>query len=162
MLNKQLIQRVEGKVVETLILAQDKFKQVFELPSISYDINSGRTAGLAYLRDWHIKINPKYLEAYPNEVIGKTVIHEIAHLIAFRLYPDSKQAHGPQWKHVANQLGIEPVRCHQMQLVEASPHTYICNCQKHFVTNLIHRKMVNGQRRFCRKCKSQVVYLNTK
>ena len=162
MINSYLIKRVEDKVIDTLLLAERIYKRSFELPSLSFDINSGRTAGLAYYGDWKIKINSKFLETNPDEVINQTTPHEVAHLLNHVLFPRAKQHHGPEWKSVMRNLGLPPSRCHNMQDTESFPHTYICACQKHFVSNLIHRKMEHGQRRFCKKCKSQVVYLGTK
>lgn len=160
-MKSELLNRVEDKIVETFLLAQKQFGKVFELPQLSFELNSSRVAGQALLRGWKIKINPEFLEQYPDQVISRTVPHEVAHLVAFNVYPHAKQSHGPEWKSVAVKLGTEPTRCHSMHLPEKQPHTYICSCQKFHVSNLIHRKIQNGQRRFCLKCKKDLVYLSS-
>lgn len=159
---QDLIRRVEDQVLDTLEQASRIFKRNFDVPRLSFTINSGGKAGLAYYHDWHIAINDKYLVAHPDEVVRQTVPHEVAHLLTFKLYPRFRQHHGPEWKYVMRRLGLPPVRCHQMQLVEARPHTYICNCRKYFVSNLVHKRIVAGSHRFCRKCRSKIIFLNTK
>jgi SprT protein len=158
---KDLISRVENQVLETFEQAQRIFGRTFDIPTLSYSINSGGKAGYAQYRQWHIAINDKYLVAHPDTVINEVVPHEVAHLLTFNLFPRFRQHHGPEWKSVMRRLGLPPARCHRMQLVEAHPHTYVCNCRKHFVSDLIHRRMM-VQPRWCRKCRSTVVFLNTK
>lgn len=160
-MNNELIKRVEDKILETFLLAQRSFGKVFELPQLSFELNSSRVAGQAHLREWKIKINPEFLEQYPDKIISRTVPHEVAHLVAYKVYPYAKQHHGPEWKSVAVKLGTEPTRCHSMHLPSKQPHTYVCSCQKFHVSNLIHRKIQNGQRRFCPKCKKYLVYLSS-
>jgi len=160
-MKSELINRVEDKILETFLLAEQKFGKVFELPKLSFELNSSHVAGQALLRSWKIKINPEFLEQYPDKIISRTVPHEVAHLVAYKVYPYAKQHHGPEWKSVAVKLGTEPTRCHSMHLPSKQPHTYVCSCQKFHVSNLIHRKIQNGQRRFCPMCKKDLVYLSS-
>lgn len=162
MLSNDLIRRVEDKVIETILLAQEKFQRNWELPGISFDLISNTIGGQADLQNWVIKINPKFLAHCSDDSIQTTIPHEIAHLITYKLFPNSKQFHGPDWKSVMTKLGLLPTRCHNMLIPELRPHTYICNCQKWFISNLIHKRMSAGQCRRCPKCRGNLVYLNTK
>ena len=48
-----------------------------------------------------------------------TVLHEIAHIVARKQYPDLKiSVHGPEWKQIARELGAKPERCHSMRLAQ--------------------------------------------
>lgn len=161
-MDNELIKRVEDKVLDTMLLAQKLYNRVFELPKLSFDLNSIRVAGLAYRYDWKIKINPRFLAEHPEEVINVTVPHEIAHLLCFVLRPNAKQSHGPEWKGIMQDLGFHrPSTYHSMRLPDAKPHTYICSCQKFHLSNLVHKRILAGESRFCRKCKKKIVHLNS-
>lgn len=45
------------------------------------------------------------------ETVRVTILHEIAHALAFLKYGDKARNHGPLWKEVALSLGIEPKIC---------------------------------------------------
>ena len=162
MIETNLIRAVEDKVIEVMILAQKQFKFVFDIPEISYEINSSRIAGMAFQRQWAIKINSSYLKAHTDHIINTTIAHEIAHLIQFKLFPTAKQAHGPEFRYICRMLGIDGKTYHTMPRMNVVNHVYICNCRKHFVSNIVHRRMQAGQNRICRDCKKVIVYLNTR
>ena len=107
-MNEQLIKRVEDKVLDTLLLAQRLYNRAFELPKLSFDLSSSKIAGQAFLHDWKIKINPRFLQSNSEEVINVTVPHEVAHLVCFVLHPRAKQAHGPEWKGIMQDFGLKP------------------------------------------------------
>lgn len=161
-MKQDLIRRVEDKLIESLLLAQKKFNRTFELPKLSFDVNSGKIAGLAHYYNWTIRINYKFLELHPEQIIGFTITHELSHLLTHKLFPNHKQHHGPEFRSVCRALGIETTTYHSMQLPESRPHTYICNCQKFFLSNLVHRRIQAGSLRACRNCGKVVVYLNSK
>jgi len=158
-MDKNLIQLVENKVIDTLLLAQEKLKQNFEIPIISFNLKSSRIAGLAYRNSWMIKINPAFLERFTEKTLIEVVPHEITHLLTYKLFPFAKQHHGPEWRNVNMRMGLALSRCHSMVLPEHKPYAYKCSCQTHFVSNIIRKRISEGQRITCRKCKSGLVYL---
>jgi len=127
----------------------------FVLPRITWDIRSKGIAGLAYRGEWRIALNPGYI--HENHLWDATIGHEIAHLIAFKLYPYSKQAHGPEWKMTMRRLGLAPKRCHAMGRL-GQTFNYKCpTCQTVFgLSPIVHKRMSFGQQRFCMKpaCKA--------
>ena len=159
MLNDTLIHLVEDKVIDTMILAEEKFRRVFDIPKISFELNSGKVAGRANFDGWLIRINPRFLVSNTEEIIKRTVPHECAHLITFKLFPFAKQAHGPEFRSVCRAIGISQETYHTMILPDASKFTYICNCRKWSISNCIHNRIKEGSRRFCRKCKGELIYL---
>ena len=78
------------------------------------DTRSKRLAGVAYCRNKKIGINPHYYVDQGFEVMKEVLIHELAHVIQFVLYPKAKQAHGPEWKGIMRTLGVEPNTYHSM------------------------------------------------
>ena len=142
-----------------MLLAQAKYKCTFELPRVSFNLKSSKTAGLARLSLWHIEINPRFLVSHTEEILRRTVTHEIAHLITFKLFPTAKQCHGPEFRSVCAALGIEGTTYHTMQLPDVQKYTWICNCRKWHLSNLINRRMLAGQTRRCRKCRGVLIKL---
>ena len=70
-----------------------------------------------------------------------TIPHEVAHILAVILYPDAKQHHGPEWKSVMRELGVEPVRCHNYDTSSCYKDTrfrYNCACSTHHLLSKIH------------------------
>jgi predicted SprT family Zn-dependent metalloprotease len=88
------------------------------------------TAGLARLDCALILINPRLL-AFPEE-LARTLLHELAHLVAHARYPRRLlHPHGPEWKEACRDLGLAgEKRCHTLPL--ATPrrverkYTYHC------------------------------------
>src|SRR5690606_25464272 len=116
MIPKELVQKVEDKILETYLNAQEKFNVIFEIPKLSFDIRGARVAGRANYADNLIKINPSFLIEHPEEMLNRTIGHECVHLICHKLYPNAKQAHGPEWKYLMRSLGLPDTRCHSMVL----------------------------------------------
>lgn len=159
-MNNELIKRVEDKLLDTLLLAERLYKQVFELPKLSFELNSNRIAGQAFYYDWMIKINPKFLQSNSDHVVNVTVPHEVAHLVCHKVYPRAKQGHGPEWKGIMQSFGLKPETYHSMRLPNVKTYTYICNCQKFHLSALVHKRIQAGQRRHCSKCKKNIIFLD--
>jgi SprT protein len=161
MIDMQLQRQVEDKVLEVLELAQVKFNRVFDVPKISYNLRGGSIAGRASYHDHEIMINAEFLSVYPVEVLARTVPHEIVHLVTQIVYPYCKQHHGPEFKATAIKLKCAPERCHRMTLPEYKPHVYVCSCSKYHLSNILHKRIQHGQKRFCKKCGTIIIHLRT-
>lgn len=163
-LNKDLVARVENKVLETYLCAQKLFRTNFELPQVTFDVTN-RVAGLAYRQVNRLDFNPILLAENGDNFINRTVPHECAHAFAFVLYPMAKRYHGPEWKYIMRALGLEPSTCHSFSIentttrIHPRNYVYICACRKHFVTSNIHTKCSNGQVRRCIICKRTIAFL---
>lgn len=165
-MKQELITLVEDKIIETMLLAQSYYRRTFDLPTVSFDLNSLKIAGQAFWWKNHIKINPRFLENFSEKTINYVVIHEVAHLITKKLFPAAKQAHGPEFKSVCRVLGISDSTYHSMQLPEYKeliknkrPYIYSCDCQTFNLTKLLHSRIALGQRRFCTKCKVEIRFV---
>jgi len=121
-------------------------------------------AGTALCGKNILTFDPFFLNQNPEEYLRRTVPHEVAHLICHILYPRAKQAHGPEWKSIMLDLGVEPSRCHSYSVKDAPgrhprPYQYGCVCEgKIFnLTGRMHKSIEQGKNRICRNCKSTVV-----
>lgn len=81
-----------------------------ERPSINFEMRNSKVVGRAWFNKNLIQLNPVWLAAgdYDEEVKDKmlnhTIPHEIAHLIAYRKWRDTK--HGTFWKGTMLKLGF--------------------------------------------------------
>jgi predicted SprT family Zn-dependent metalloprotease len=69
------------------------------------------SAGVARWKLQCIVLNVRLLALYP-DALPTTVVHEVCHLLAAKLYGD--HGHGKQWKQLMVTLGYEPRRCHTL------------------------------------------------
>ena len=83
---------VTKKIKETLALAKEKFNVDFPMPVIIYNLK-GHTAGQAFFNKNKIRLNRYLLEKYGQEFIDRTVVHEVGHLISYRLYGVNGRGH---------------------------------------------------------------------
>jgi SprT protein len=165
MLTKELTERLETKLLETYEKAQKVFNRTFELPSIHWG-DMGRIAGKAFLLKNAIKFSPTLYAQNVETFLNRTCPHEVAHLVTKAVYPNAKQAHGPEWRRVMQLLGVEDIgRCHSYDTSSVARqynvkrYNYKCACDTHAMTARVHNRIINGLAKFsCRKCKSPLTY----
>lgn len=92
--------RVEAKLKDGIARAEAKYNRKFSMPHVVYDLR-GRTAGMAILRNWKIRLNAVLLMENIDDFIDRTVPHELAHLITDVVYPE---AHDRSAEHMRNVL----------------------------------------------------------
>ena len=71
------------------------------------------TAGRAYVRRGSIELNPRLLARVPDEIDG-VLVHEAAHVAAFRLFGGNIPAHGRHWRALMRHAGQEPNVTHKL------------------------------------------------
>lgn len=70
------------------------------------------TIGRAFLKEGRVELNPVLLARHPQET-RKVVIHEFAHLVAFRR-AKREPAHGPTWRALMRAAGQPPRATHTL------------------------------------------------
>lgn len=123
LLSEDLRKKVEEKMKECYAIAAKHYKLSFEFPEIRYDIKSWM-GGLAYYKKNLVRYNLILLVENEEDYIATTVPHEVAHLIAYKVWendttPNKKKLmpHGKIWKDVMGVLNVEP----------RVKHTYDCS-----------------------------------
>lgn len=71
------------------------------------------TAGRAFVRRGCIELNPRLLARVP-DAVEAVLVHEAAHVAAFRLFGEHVPAHGRQWRALVRHAGQEPAVRHQL------------------------------------------------
>jgi len=150
-------ERVEAVITDCLNIAAQHFGRSFSRPLVKYDVR-GNYAGWAHGTEY-IRLNPTLLAQHTEEYLRTTVPHEVAHIIQHQLYPRSKP-HGKEWAYVMWVLGVPADRTHEWETkparVHPRPWEYHCDCRTHWLTNRMHAKILNGQRRYCTKCRADL------
>ncbi len=87
--------------------------------------NAKRRAGVCKITSKSISISVSHIENNEISVVKDTILHELAHAIAFELYKDS--GHGFHWKKIANKIGAIPRARGKFNLAE-SPWLLVHSC----------------------------------
>lgn len=131
----------------------------FEMPTIRYDLK-GTTAGTAHSGKWEINLNSILVIENVDAMIDHTVPHEVAHLVAFKMYGRHIKPHGQEWQDVMRRFAKQPHRCHQYDTTNArvrckSRFKYNCACTEGVVVGpIIHRRVQQEKStHYCRVCK---------
>ena len=93
--------------------------------------------------------------AYMND----TIPHEVCHYFVDNYFAREVQAHGVEWKAAMRTLGIEPKRCHSME-VQRKRWLYECACGKNFkISTVTHNRITKGAKAYrCTACDSTIVF----
>ena len=92
---------------------------VGEIPSISCTIRASRVAGVAFYAG-RIEYNLAYICTLDKlEDFNRTIVHELAHIIQFRIYPKAKQAHGVEFRGIMARLGYDGSTYHKYSVSKA-------------------------------------------
>ena len=127
--------------------------------AIRFDLR-GRGAGQVRRQAggiWLVRYNPALLERHGEDFLARTVPHEVAHILAFRLHGLGIQPHGPEWRAMMRLFGVPPERCHDfdvsgLQTRTLNRYPYQCGCRSHLLTSIRHHRILRGQRYLCGTC----------
>jgi len=81
---------------------------------------SGNYAGYAYYSTCMIRLHAELLRRGRRNKTISTFMHEVAHLIAWRVAGRTKKGrgHGREWKAIMLSLGRDPTRCHDYDFIK--------------------------------------------
>lgn len=141
------------KKLDDLVLAANKlFNRSFTPPKVKFYLK-GTTAGKADLLNNIVILNHILLVENPDDFLEDTVPHELAHLLTFAMFGRKAKAHGKEWKSVMRALGVEPTRCHSLDVSNVgNRHSYRCACKSHQLSTQRHNKIRRGASYICKSC----------
>ncbi len=154
-----LIQQAEKQTLDLLSHAEAHFGIRLPGCDIRFDLR-GKTAGMVGFppgRKPYIRYNPELLLHNREQFLSQTLPHEVAHLVARRIFGTNIRPHGHEWKQVMEFFGADPVRCHNYELRDSPTRkirrfTYSCGCRQHQLTTIRHNRVLKGQTYLCRQC----------
>ena len=158
-------QAVIKQTLYFLQLASDAFGENFDLPEIRFDL-SGKAAGyFKCFSNGHclINYNPGLLLKNKDDFIGRTVPHEVAHMVAYLLHGKKIRPHGDEWKAVMKVFVADPSRCHDYDVSgiktrQYRRYLYQCSCRSHQLTSIRHNRVMSGLRYICKQCNQQLSF----
>ncbi len=164
-MNSQDVSDISEVITRSFEEAKDRYNLDWQRPVFNFKLK-GTTAGRAHLRDNVISINEGLYLRNKSEFLKQTLIHEVAHLAAFRQFSD--RGHGNGWKRVMIDFGLQPTRCHSYDVSEVKSNTkkfyYTCGCSRLEISTTIHNritqrlKMGQGAGYSCKKCRQPIKF----
>jgi predicted SprT family Zn-dependent metalloprotease len=117
----QLKKQVDARIAQDIAKIKARYGVTLPTPTITYDLR-GRTAGQAWCGLNLIKINAVLLVENVDEMLSRTVPHELAHIATAVIYPEAmkrgfaskRRPHGAEWQSIMHALGADASRCHTM------------------------------------------------
>lgn len=98
-----------------------------------------------YLAEWYVELNDE-------DEVTDTILHEIAHALAYQRHGSAGHGHGEIWKSICVEIGAKPERLHKGKLDRPEGHhKYVDTCCG--VTYRRHRLRKNASYS-CPKCHS--------
>lgn len=82
------------------------------VPIVKLNNRLKSTAGRAFFSEGYIDLSTELFWEYTDRFVKDTIPHELAHLVAYRVYQD--EGHGKGWYHVIRTAGIQTTRLHDM------------------------------------------------
>lgn len=156
---RTLKMQVQRQLKRDLEKANSYFQTCFIEPTVTYTVR-GQKAGVAYLQQNEIRLNPILLEENGAEFVSQVVPHELAHLLVYQRF-GRVQPHGKEWKIMMEQvLGVpaETYHCFDTTNVSGQQFPYRCGCQTHQLSLRRHNAIVkNGRSYICKKCKQTLI-----
>lgn len=156
-----LSQQILSKTVQALIhQANFRLKRNFKVPELDFSLR-GLCAGQALPTTWELRFNLDIYDKQPKAFLEEVPAHEVAHLIAYKLYGRKIRPHGKEWQAIMMQVfEVNPKARHQL---EATPtrqerkFAYRCDCQEHQIGIRRHNKIIKkGMVYRCSRCHSQL------
>ena len=158
MISPLLKMQVQRQLKRDLDKANAYFNKQFSPPSVNYAVR-GVKAGVAYLQQNEIRLNPVLLAENGEAFIRQVVPHELAHLLVYQQF-GRVQPHGKEWQMMMEQvLGVpaETTHCFDTQNVQGKRFAYRCGCQTHHLSIRRHNAILREQRKYlCRQCRGEL------
>lgn len=167
--NERKVKMLKSKCIEEVIRITDEINVIWPGIDLYVEVEwfyKSRTAGYAYVYKNKVGFNVKIMEATSDEKFIDIIKHELAHKVVHKLYPNAKQAHGPEFKHVNRKLGgMSNIRHNLDVSVSGNKMTlfhYKCFvCEKELrISKTMHNKVQRGEIRTCTCKKGTITTIN--
>lgn len=162
LLTAELKQQLHSKVLACYNLAETYFLTNFARPEVLINLR-GSSAGVAELKANRLRFNPILLAENQTEFIQQVVPHEVAHLLAWRVYGRGIKPHGWQWQQIMQEVfDLEALTTHSFCIKQAAKQHYIYSCGclnfNHHFTKRRHNLVLAGRHYICKKCANRLVF----
>lgn len=120
--------------------------------SFGWDYKTRRRLGCCHYLKSRISLSSWYVEHNDESLVLDTILHEIAHALAFHWY--GEKGHGPRWASYCVKLGCRPQTCWKQAVAPQRQFRAICQqCGRTY-----HKPMMpNPRRRYYCRCSGQTL-----
>lgn len=164
-LNKELEERVNQKIKETIDKINAHYKIGMKMPIVYYDV-TGTTSGIAKYPSLTLHLNPKLLLQNVEDTIKNTIPHEVCHLGVMNksiLEGRSQfpKAHGAEWKLMMWIVGATANRCHNYDVKEIKKpvpeYEYKCLCSEPLIVGQALHNKLKTKKYICAVCNEKLL-----
>ena len=107
------------EVVSKVWKDAEQFGNIGTEPIVRMCVKANRVAGTARQRKGIVEYNLTFACTAPREEYIVTIVHELAHILQYRLYPKAPQAHGPEFRTIMELLGYSGRTYHSYNVSKA-------------------------------------------
>jgi len=162
-LQSELGLRLRTRVLDCYATAEHYYLKSFQRPEVLINLR-GRSAGVAELQNNRLRFNAVLLKENETAFLAEVVPHEVAHLLAWKLFGRGIRPHGKEWQQIMQQVFQLPAsRTHSFDVKRAAKMGYLytcaCEAREHALTLKKHNWIVGGRRYICLSCKSHLQFL---
>lgn len=155
--------RLRAQVLSCYATAEQYYLKSFRRPELLINLR-GKSAGIAELQKNRLRFNAVLLQENEAAFLKEVVPHEVAHLLAWKLYGRGIRPHGAEWQQIMQQVfQLTPSRTHSFDVKRSGKmgYFYTCACadKKHALTVRRHNRIIAGQGYICLQCKSHLLFL---
>ena len=161
-------EQVEMRCLHFLDMAEHHFGRSFNPPHVRCNLR-GTTGGTYSSKKDELAFNGVLMRENPEEYWNQVIPHEVAHKVQRDVYGHYRHGkrvmpHGREWKAIMRLFGLNPDRCHKMDVSNARVrrvarnYTYKCRCQTHNLTKVRHNRIQQGIKYRCGTCKNPLEY----
>lgn len=100
----------------------------YQLSDWTFKFNRKKSSfGVCYFFEQRIELSSIIVQCNSIEEVRDTILHEIAHAVAFKLYNDT--GHGIHWQEICKVIGAKPERFAGESAVCIKPKHYMVNAE---------------------------------
>ena len=161
--------KVQQRVRDCLEILAVWAQARLENPEIAFDLAGTaagqyrRTVGTFQRAQHRLRFNPYLLAKHFDESLATTVPHEVAHYaVAVRYRGNRVSPHGSEWREAMAMLGAPAEVTHALDVSDIPKRrqrqwTYRCTCAEHRLSTTRHKRVLQGARYYCRRCRNLLV-----
>lgn len=154
---------IQKRIWELLGSASDYYDMPFAPPRILVDL-TGADAGQAIYDDNLLRFNMDFCRHNHRHFLRNIVAHEMAHLVAPKVYGSDIVVHGEEWQEVMTKVfSVTPANFHSYDLRQSPRYRFIygCRCRKKEtpLSAIRHNRIRRGVLYFCGDCGSRLNFL---
>ena len=163
---KVQIQTIHDQVIQKLRRCGIKeFEEVVnqaisEPITVKYNSRLKTTAGRADKNG--IELNLPLLAEHPDQ-LPQVYVHELAHTLCRRIWPQKAKGHNKYWQYLMIRMGFHPTVRHSMDVAKfVEQYVYQCECESGVrVGKQTHQKIKTEKRTYCcKRCRVRLLNEN--